>query len=467
MPELPEVETVRRVLENKYLNKTITKISIIYPKMIKTDLNEFENKIVNQKLISVTRKGKYLFLNFSNHYSIISHLRMEGKYIQRDITEDNTPYSRVVFYLDDDTKLCYDDSRCFGVMYLSKTDEIFLNKEVSKLGLEPFDIKDANYLFQKYKKSNNEIKALLLDQSIMCGLGNIYCDEVLFKSKLNPYQKGKTLTLQDCENILHFSIETLNHAIQLGGSTVSSYHPEKGVDGKFQNELNVYGKEKKSCVMCKTTLRKDKLKGRGTTYCPKCQNVAISVGLTGKIASGKSSVLDIFKKLGAVIFSSDQEVNNLYHEIEFKKQVINIFKESVLNDDLSISKNEIKKQIEQDPNKKIQLENLIHPIIKQKIINFIQKNKCQKLIVVEVPLLFESHMNNLFDYIIGVSCSFDNQIMHLKNRGSKNTALDISLNNSNKFDQNAHKCNFIINNDGTYQELENQVKDIYSQIISW
>lgn len=467
MPELPEVETVRRVLENKYLNKTITKINVIYPKMIKTDLDEFKNKLVNQKLISVTRKGKYLFLNFSNHYSIISHLRMEGKYIQRDITEDNTPYSRVVFYLDDNIKLCYDDSRCFGVMYLSKTEEIFENKEVSKLGPEPFDIRDANYLFQKYKKSNNEIKALLLDQSIMCGLGNIYCDEVLFKSRLNPYQKGRTLTLQDCENILKYSVETLNHSIQLGGSTVSSYHPEKGVDGKFQNELNVYGKEKMPCINCHTFLRKDKLKGRGTTYCPKCQNVSLSIGLTGKIASGKSSVLDIFKKLGAKIFSCDQEVNNLYHEIEFKKQIINIFKESVLNDDLSISKNEIKKQIEQDPNKKIQLENLIHPIIKQRIINFIQKNKTQKLVVIEVPLLFESRMNNLFDYIIGVSCSFDNQIMHLKNRGSKNITLDIALNNTNKFDQNAHKCDFIINNDGTYQELESQVKDIYSQIISW
>ena len=466
MPELPEVETVRRVLESKYINRIITKIEVFYPKMIKTNLDEFVNTLTGAKIISIGRKGKYLFINFSNQYSIISHLRMEGKYIQKNIDEENTSYSRVVFYLDNNIKICYDDSRCFGIMYLEKTSEIFSNKEVSKLGPEPFEVKDTNYLYNRIHRSNNEIKACLLDQSIMCGLGNIYCDEVLFKSKINPYKKGKDITLEDCDNILKYSIETLNHAIKLGGSTVSSYHPEKGVDGRFQNELLVYGKVNHHCPNCNSIFRKDRLKGRGTTYCPHCQNVAISVGLTGKIATGKSSVLKILMNKGAKVFSSDDEVNKLYQEIDFQKKIINLFGEAVLNDDLKISKAYIRNIVDDNIELKRKLESLIHPIIKERILNFLQKNKNEKLLVVEVPLLFEAKLSNLFDYTIGVTCSLPSQINHLKQRKCNNIEQSLQINQTSKFDQYANKCDFLINNDGTYEELETQVNQIYQKIVN-
>ena len=150
MPELPEVETVRRSLEKRYLNKLITSVEIIYPKMIKTDLNEFVSLLSDVKITSVGRKGKYLLINLSNNYTIISHLRMEGKYTLLNLNEEISKHAKVVFYLDDNTKLCYEDSRCFGVMYLVKTNEVDLNKEVSKVGIEPFDIKDPQYLSYKY-----------------------------------------------------------------------------------------------------------------------------------------------------------------------------------------------------------------------------------------------------------------------------------------------------------------------------
>ena len=465
MPELPEVETVRKALSSRYIGKIITNIEILYPKMIHTNLNQFVETLKDQTITSIGRKGKYLFINFSNEFSIISHLRMEGKYILREKEEDISKHTRVIFHLNDGTKLCYEDSRCFGVMYLSKTNEIFENKEVKKLGPEPFEIYDINYLYNKFQKSNLEIKGCLLDQSIMCGLGNIYCDEVLFKCKINPYRKAKTLNKLEVEEILKYSIEVLNKAINLGGSTVSTYHPEKGIDGKFQNELNVYGKENQPCPVCSTRLLKDKLLGRGTTYCPKCQKVALSVGLTGKIASGKTTVLNLFKEKKVPVFSCDAEVDSLYRDIEFKKELITLFSEQVLNDDLSISKGYIKNVISNDPIKKKNLEELIHPIIKQKVKNFIQKNKEAKIVVVEVPLLFEAKFDRLFNYTIGVSCSNITQLTNLKRRGVKNVNLDLTLNNSNKFDSNAHKCSFLINNDGTLEELKKQVDVIYSQII--
>ena len=121
--------------------------------------------------------------------------------------------------------------------------------------------------------------------------------------------------------------------------------------------------------------------------------------------------------------------------------------------------------ISNDPIKKKNLEELIHPIIKQKVKNFIQKNKEAKIVVVEVPLLFEAKFDRLFNYTIGVSCSNITQLTNLKRRGVKNVNLDLTLNNSNKFDSNAHKCSFLINNDGTLEELKRQVDVIYSQII--
>ena len=465
MPELPEVETVRRILEKRYVGKKIIDVDILYPKMIHSPIEEFKANIEGQTITSISRKGKYLFINFSNEYSLISHLRMEGKYVLREKNEELSKYTKVVFYLDDSTLLCYEDMRCFGIMYLVKTSDIFQNKEVKKLGPEPFEIKDGSYLFEKYQKSSKEIKTCLLDQEIMSGLGNIYCDEVLFLCKINPFRKASSITLEECQNILDYSIKVLNKAISLGGSTVSSYHPEKGIDGKFQNELNVYGKVNLHCPVCGSILRKDKISGRGTTYCPICQKVGITIGLTGKIASGKSLVLKMFKELGAKVFSSDEEVGKLYSSNDFKQIMIENFSSQVLNDDLSISKGYIKNLISNDANAKKKLEDLIHPIIKEKIIKFIHDNKTSKLIVVEVPLLFESKMNTLFDYTLGVSCSYLTQFNNLVKRGSKSPQLDLSLNSSSKFDKYASRCSFLINNDSTIEELKKQVDEVYSKVL--
>ena len=292
MPELPEVETVRKSLEKLYLNKTIDHVEILLPRMILSDMETFIKLTKDATFTSFGRIGKYLLLNLDNDHTIISHLRMEGKYIKRSKNENINKHTRVVFHLKNGDRMCYDDSRSFGIMKLVETSNVLKEKEIAKLGPEPFSI-SLDDLYSKLQKDKGEIKAALLNQDIMTGLGNIYVDEVLYKSKINPYRKSSTLSYQEVETVLNYSIETLNHAIELGGSTVSSYHPEKGVDGRFQNELVCYGKANTKCPRCLSLLRKDKLQGRGTTYCPKCQNVSISLGITGKIASGKSTVLKI------------------------------------------------------------------------------------------------------------------------------------------------------------------------------
>ena len=464
MPELPEVETVRKSLEKLYLNKTIDHVEVLLPRMILSDVDTFIKLTNKATFTSFRRIGKYLLLGLDNNHTIISHLRMEGKYIKRTKDESINKHTRVIFHLANGDKMCYDDSRSFGIMKLVETNNVLKEKEIAKLGPEPFFI-NLDVLYSKLQKDKGEIKAALLNQDIMTGLGNIYVDEVLFKSRINPYRKASSLTYEEVQTVLDNSIETLNHAIELGGSTVSSYHPEKGVDGRFQNELLCYGKVNTKCPRCLTLFRKDKLQGRGTTYCPKCQNVSISLGITGKIASGKSTVLKLIKEKGIKIFSADEEVARLYTQESVKKGLINIFGEAVLNDDLTISKPFIKNAIFNNAELKKKLEDYIHPLVKHSIQSFISKSKTEKLIVVEVPLMFEQKIHTLFDYILGIDCSYTTQVAHLNARGSKSIETDLIINQSNKFDKNVSKCHYILNNDGSLEELKEELDSILEDIL--
>ena len=175
MPELPEVETVRKVLINQILNKKIIEVDVRYPKIIaNTTPEQFKNYLIGQSFIDIKRKGKYLIFILSNGY-LISHLRMEGKY---------------KFDFDNDF-LVYNDVRKFGKMfYFDKNIDIYNQYPLNKLGMEPFELNDGSYLYDKSIKSKLCLKQLLLDQSILCGIGNIYADEICFLSKLSPVFSG-------------------------------------------------------------------------------------------------------------------------------------------------------------------------------------------------------------------------------------------------------------------------------------
>lgn len=273
MPELPEVETVRRVLKTWVIGKTIKSVDVFYEKIIENiDFISFKNKIINQKINDIGRIGKYL-LFILDDYVLLSHLRMEGKYylIKDGKMDEKTNKHKIIsFPLDDGTSLLYHDVRKFGRMKLLDKSSYGDDESLKRVGKEPFEIKDSE-LYEKIKLSNKTIKELLLDQSNMAGLGNIYVDEVLFASKIYPLKKGREINKKECKVIIENSIKVLNKAIELGGSTIKSYHSGNKVDGRFQNELNVYGKKGEKCPYCSSKIEKIVVGGRGTHYCPKCQ----------------------------------------------------------------------------------------------------------------------------------------------------------------------------------------------------
>lgn len=273
MPELPEVETVRNVLKLWVNGRVIKSSDIYYEKVLENiAFTEFKDKIINQKIHDVNRIGKYLIFILDD-YVLLSHLRMEGKYYlveNNELDEKQNKHKIISFLLDDNKMLLYHDVRKFGKMKLLSKDNYMKDETLAKLGKEPFSISKEE-LFNKINKSNKPIKEIILDQTIMAGLGNIYADEVLFLSKLNPLKKGKDISLEMCQIIIDNSVIVLNKAIKAGGSTIRSYHSGNNVDGRFQNELNVYGKKGERCPCCNSIIEKMVVGGRGTHYCPVCQ----------------------------------------------------------------------------------------------------------------------------------------------------------------------------------------------------
>ena len=272
MPELPEVETVKNTLKPKLVCKTITNVKIYYDNMIDyPSAKEFTKNIINQKINDISRYGKWLIFILDDYY-LLSHLRMEGKYFFKTKENPLSPHEHIVFTLDNNEELRYHDVRKFGKMLLIEKDKIKEIGPLKDLGYEPWsnDL-TISYLKDKYKNKKLPIKQVLLDQSIITGIGNIYADEILFLSKINPLKKSYLLNEEELNNIIKYTRQVLSAAIEKGGSTIRSYTSVNGVHGLFQQELLVHTKENMPCKDCGTKIIKIKVGGRGTYYCPNCQ----------------------------------------------------------------------------------------------------------------------------------------------------------------------------------------------------
>ncbi|WHX27718.1 DNA-formamidopyrimidine glycosylase [Virgibacillus halodenitrificans] len=273
MPELPEVETIRKTLKNLVLNKKIEKVKVYWPKIIKQpdDVEEFKHILSGQTIRDIKRKGKFLLFQLDDYY-LVSHLRMEGKYSVNKPIEPVKKHTHIVFYFEDGDELRYNDVRKFGTMHVYPIGEELNEKPLNQLGPDPFeDAFTFDYFYFKLKKTDRTIKAALLDQSILAGLGNIYVDETLFKAGIHPLKRSSKLTKKEIKAIQEAAIYTLAGAVKLGGTTIRSYVNGQGQMGMFQQELFVYGQENKPCKTCGKPIVKMKVGGRGTHICPTCQ----------------------------------------------------------------------------------------------------------------------------------------------------------------------------------------------------
>lgn len=272
MPELPEVENVKRSLEALVTGKTIRDVDVRLGRIVRKpdDAMLFSSLLEGCVINGVSRRGKYLLFDVPP-YTLVSHLRMEGQYRLCESNEPLVPHTHVIFHFDDGTELRYRDVRQFGTMDLVR-DESEFPSGLAELGPEPFDeALTPDGFYARLHKRTAPIKAVLLDQTVIAGLGNIYVDEALHMSGIHPERAASTLNKKQISLLLDKIREILLRAIEAGGSSIKTYVNGYGRHGGFQMELAVYGREGETCRTCGTVIEKSRVAGRGTHVCPKCQ----------------------------------------------------------------------------------------------------------------------------------------------------------------------------------------------------
>ncbi len=273
MPELPEVETIRKGLEKKVRGKRVNKVIIKSEKAIKvpSSPDEFIKKIEGRKLSEIKRKGKYLILELDCKDSLIIHLKMTGRLIYSSEGEELS-YARVIFIFLDKTQLNFTDMRGFGGLWLVSDEEFSNLPFLKSLGPEPLE---NDFTLDRFRKllqgKKGKIKSLLMEQTFIAGVGNIYSQEALFLSGIHPERNASILIDREIKSLYNNLLAVLREALSYGGSSVDTYVNLNGKKGDYESYLRVYGRKGKDCPRCGAVIRKIKVSGRGTCFCPVCQ----------------------------------------------------------------------------------------------------------------------------------------------------------------------------------------------------
>lgn len=273
MPELPEVETIRRELNQVLPGKKITGCFIIRPDIIGYPSPAlFRRRLIGRQIFRVDRRAKYLVLRLDQESSLIFHLRLSGALRYTKNRKENVRHGRLILRLGSDN-LIFSEPRVLGRAYLIESNNLpSCLKGFNRLSYEPLVRKfNAAYLHNRIKHRQAPIKNLLLDQSICAGTGNIYADEALFRAGIRPDRRAGTLNHAEIVRLVKKLKEVLRAGIKYGGTTVSDYKRIDGRTGGFQRSLQVYGRENEPCRVCGTTIIYMKIGNRGTRYCPTCQ----------------------------------------------------------------------------------------------------------------------------------------------------------------------------------------------------
>jgi formamidopyrimidine-DNA glycosylase len=272
MPELPEVETVVRHLRPQLVGRQLTGITLGRHLLRTPWQAAWDQQVIGRTITSVERRGKWILLQLNQRHShLIIHLGMTGRLLVVPRNAATEAHTHFVFPLDKGKEeLRYHDARRFGSVTWAAGNETHRFPQEAELGPEPFVLKAAAF-HDAVMKCNRCLKAILLDQSIVAGVGNIYADESLYRARLLPTRLGTSLTAAESKKLCQAIVTVLTRAIEKKGSTISNFYFGDGESGNFQNEFDAYDRAEEPCKRCKTPLVGMRLAGRTTTYCPVCQ----------------------------------------------------------------------------------------------------------------------------------------------------------------------------------------------------
>lgn len=272
MPELPEVETVKNYIAPLITGKKFSEVKIIKPNLRITIPNDLPKIATEQTIQKVTRRAKYIVINLENQQNIILHLGMTGKIFAKQQKPQITKHDHLLFSLNDQSYLIFNDVRKFGLVTYAADTELKTHKLFNHLGIEPLVSKFTGaYLLALCKGKDLAIKKLIMEQKNVVGVGNIYASEALFLSGVHPELAAKELNLAQAELLVKNIKKVLKAAIKAGGSTIKDYQLVNGESGYFQHSFKVYGRENKPCKACETPIKRIVQAGRSTFYCESCQ----------------------------------------------------------------------------------------------------------------------------------------------------------------------------------------------------
>ena len=273
MPELPEVETICRTLLPPLVGRQITSVKVTMPKLLQNQSAEqFAEGVVGRKFTGIERRGKYLLFRLSGGYTIVVHLRMTGQLRVATPADEAPKHTHIALSLSDGHELRYTDIRQFGFWFFGRDAEIEAIAGLDKLGPEPLgDDFTVDYMMQRFCGRRGRLKALLLDQPFVAGVGNIYADEALFISGLHPERTPDSVTPSEAAKLHAALRDVLAAGVQLRGTTFSDYVDGLGLSGAFQNQLQVYGRAGLPCRGCTGAVERIVVCGRGTHICSRCQ----------------------------------------------------------------------------------------------------------------------------------------------------------------------------------------------------
>ena len=268
MPELPEVETIKRDLETKVVGLRFTGATISWPRMLQNMTPEaFNSRLTYQRIEGLKRRGKYLIFQLSTGDALILHLRMSGS-LRLDDDCYSDPYVRAVFDFDNGSKLYFRDPRKFGMIWLVADAE----QVVGKLGPEPLDKHFKSKDLQSILSCHcAPIKAVLCDQTVIAGVGNMYADEALFDAGIHPERKASSLSNEETKRLHRAIVAVLKKAIEAGGASISDYTRPDGTSGESQFSFKVAHRSGSRCPCCGTAIERIPIRKRGSYFCPKCQ----------------------------------------------------------------------------------------------------------------------------------------------------------------------------------------------------